>query len=62
MMALLPGIDEPTIAVPLGGLDAFFFAVGFTYEYHLPQIESWLLVKIERLRPSILRFKWFPRN
>jgi translocation and assembly module TamB len=28
---------------------AFFFALGFTYKYHLPQIESWLLVKVEDL-------------
>lgn len=30
-------------------LIAFFFAVGFAYEYHLPQIESFLLLKLEEI-------------
>lgn len=48
---------------------AFFFAVGFTYEYHLPQIESWLLVKVEeqavkhtplQISPKRLRLSLLP--
>lgn len=30
-------------------LACFFFLLGFTYNYHLPKIESWLLVEAERI-------------
>ncbi len=50
-------------------LVAFFFAIGFTYQYHLPQIETWLLVKLEdfaskkapaQIIPSRLKLTLFP--
>jgi translocation and assembly module TamB len=56
-------------AFQLAVFAAFFFAVGFTYEYHLPQIESWLLLKIEeqaakhspvQVFPKRLRLSLFP--
>lgn len=56
-------------AFQLAVVAAFFFAVGFTYEYHLPQIESWLLLKIEeqaakhspvQVFPKRLRLSLFP--
>jgi translocation and assembly module TamB len=41
---------------------AFFFALGFTYEYHLPQIESWLLVKVEEQAAKHTPVQVFPRK
>lgn len=41
---------------------AFFFALGFTYEYHLPQIEAYLLAKIEEQAAKHTPLQVFPKK
>ena len=43
----------------IGGL---FFMMGFFYQYHLPRIESWLMVEIENYSEENLPLKVWPQN
>src|SRR5258708_1064942 len=43
-------------------LSGFTFMLGFSYNYHLPKLESWLLVEAERLSREKLPVKIFAQR
>lgn len=43
-------------------IGALFFMLGFFYQYHLPRIESWLMVEIENYSDNKLPVKVWPQK
>jgi len=43
-------------------LAGFGFMLGFTYDYHLPKLESWLLVEVEQLSQKYSPLRVFPQK
>lgn len=43
-------------------VSGLFFLIGFSYEYHLPKLKTWVLVKIEDLSTKHLPIRIFPQD